>query len=85
MTANGAHDHAEEQLMTTCACGNCQFYDTHSTTGSKQKDKHSGLCRFNPPMPSADANGHAMWPVVADKDWCGHFAVTVERFMTAAE
>jgi hypothetical protein len=27
----------------------------------------------------------AAWPVVAKKDWCGHFAATVERFMTAAE
>jgi hypothetical protein len=25
------------------------------------------------------------WPVVAEKDWCGHFAATVERFMSAAE
>jgi hypothetical protein len=29
--------------------------------------------------------GHGVWPMVGKKDWCGHFAVTVERFMTAAE
>jgi hypothetical protein len=71
--------------MTTCACGNCQFYDTHSKLAAKQKDKHNGLCRFNPPAPGTEAEAHGMWPVVASKDWCGHFAATVERFMTAAE
>jgi len=71
--------------MTTCACGNCQFYDTHATSEAKQKSKHDGLCRFNPPAPQAQVGAHAMWPVVGAKDWCGHFAATVERFMTAAE
>jgi hypothetical protein len=70
--------------MTTCACGNCQFYDTHSKVAARQKDSN-GLCRFNPPAPSTQAEAHGMWPVVASKDWCGHFAATVERFMTAAE
>jgi hypothetical protein len=71
--------------MTTCACGNCQFFDTRSKAAMKQKEKDSGLCRYNPPMPQAAADGHGMWPVVEKKDWCGHFAATVERFMTAAE
>jgi hypothetical protein len=71
--------------MTTCACGNCQFYDTRSKHAAKHKDKHDGLCRFNPPTPGAAADSHGMWPVVGTKDWCGHFAATVERFMTAAE
>ncbi len=71
--------------MTTCACGNCQFYDTHGKPPPKHKEKHSGLCRFNPPEPGAEADSHGMWPVVGAKDWCGHFAATVERFMTAAE
>ena len=71
--------------MTTCACGNCQFYDTHSKTVAKHKEKNSGLCRFNPPEPRVEADHHGVWPVVSAKDWCGHFAVTVERFMTAAE
>jgi hypothetical protein len=74
--------------MTTCACGNCQFFDTHSKPAAKQKEKDSGLCRFNPPMPQAAGTGHAdshaLWPVVERKDWCGHFAATVERFMSVA-
>lgn len=69
--------------MTTCACGNCQFFDTQSAA-AKQKEKDSGLCRFNPPLPQPGANSLGVWPAVAKKDWCGHFAATVERFMTAA-
>jgi hypothetical protein len=76
--------------MTTCACGNCQFFDNRSKPALKHKEKDSGLCRYNPPMPQAAADGqpdsaHGIWPVVAKKDWCGHLAVTVERFMAAAE
>ncbi len=66
--------------MTTCACGNCQYFDTKAKETAR---KDSGLCRFNPPMPQS--GGQSAWPVVASKDWCGHFAATVERFMTAAE
>jgi hypothetical protein len=69
--------------MTTCACGNCQFFDHQSKAATKQAKADSGLCRYNPPMP--ESTGHGMWPVVGRKDWCGHFAATVERFMTAAE
>ena len=71
--------------MTTCACGNCQFFDNRSKAATSQKDKDSGLCRYNPPMPQQSADAHGVWPVVEKKDWCGHFAATVERFMTAAE
>jgi hypothetical protein len=74
--------------MTTCACGNCQFFDMRSKAAAKYKEKDMGLCRYNPPMPHATGegrNGHGVWPVVEKKDWCGHFAATVERFMTAAE
>jgi hypothetical protein len=73
--------------MTTCACGNCQFFDKTSKAATKHKEKDSGLCRANPPMPDAangrPGNGHGMWPLVDKKDWCGHFAATVERFMAA--
>jgi hypothetical protein len=70
--------------MTTCACSNCQFFDTRSKAAMQQKEKDSGLCRYNPPMPHAAAgNRHGKWPVVEKKDWCGHFAATVERFMAA--
>ncbi len=73
--------------MTTCACGNCQFFDHRSKAALKQKEKEkdSGLCRYNPPMPQQSADGQGVWPVVGKKDRCGHFAATVERFMTAAE
>jgi hypothetical protein len=70
--------------MTTCACGNCQFFDTHSKL-TKKSHQDSGLCRFNPPLPQAGASSPAVWPMVEARDWCGHFAVTVERFMSAAE
>jgi len=70
--------------MTTCACGNCQFFDTHSKS-TKQHRLEAGLCRYNPPTAQAGSNSPAAWPMVESKDWCGHFAVTVERFMTAAE
>jgi hypothetical protein len=71
--------------MTTCACGNCQFFDTQSKSAAKSSPKHSGVCRFNPPTPNEEAGSNGLWPVVAEKDWCGHFAVTTERFMSAAE
>ncbi|HWK32900.1 MAG TPA: hypothetical protein VNR51_04380 [Hyphomicrobium sp.] len=70
--------------MTTCACGNCQFFDTQSKP-IHQKDRDIGLCRYNPPMAQAGGTTPAVWPLVESRDWCGHFAVTVERFMTAAE
>ena len=69
--------------MTTCACGNCQFLDTKTKAAESMRKNSFGLCRYNPPMPQPGAQGS--WPVVAAKDWCGHFAVTVERFITAAE
>jgi len=70
--------------MTTCACGNCQFFDNQSKTAAKHKEKGTGLCRYNAPMAQSASNGHAVWPVVETKDWCGHFAATVERMMAAA-
>jgi hypothetical protein len=69
--------------MTTCACGNCQFFDTQSKA-AKKAEREAGLCRYNPPLPQAE-DETAVWPLVRSKDWCGHFAATVERFMTAAE
>lgn len=69
--------------MTTCACGNCQFFDTQSAA-SKQKEPDAGICRFNPPVAQPGANPRAAWPVVGKADWCGHFAATVERFRTVA-
>ena len=53
--------------MTKCACGNCQFFDDHSKAASKQKEKDTGLCRYNPPLAQSTANGHGLWPAVARK------------------
>jgi hypothetical protein len=76
--------HDDLRLMMTCACGNCQFFDTRSKAAANLKDD-SGLCRYNPPMPQSVSPARGAWPVVGAEDWCGHFAATVERFMTAAE
>jgi hypothetical protein len=70
--------------MTTCACGNCQFFDTQTRT-ARQSEPDAGLCRYNPPVALGESGIHGVWPTVEAKDWCGHFAATVERFMTAAE
>lgn len=71
--------------MTTCACGNCQFFDNQSKAAAKRVKDDSGLCRYDPPTPHSPTDAHGVWPIVAKNDWCGHFAATVERFMTAAE
>lgn len=71
--------------MTTCACGNCQFFDTQSQLAQKAQ-RDAGLCRYNPPQAQAGPEVGSVWPLVhANKDWCGHFAATVDRFMAAAE
>jgi hypothetical protein len=59
--------------------------DLESEAAAKHKKKNAGLCRYNPPMAQAGADTAGLWPVVGTKDWCGHFAAKVERFMTAAE
>jgi hypothetical protein len=49
--------------MTTCACSNCQFFDTRSKAATRQKEKDGGLCRYNPPMPAMagqGGNGHGI-------------------------
>lgn len=69
--------------MTTCACGNCQFFDTESAAVAKRKENESGLCRYNPPLAQPAGHSLGMWPVVGQADWCGHFAATVERFTRA--
>jgi hypothetical protein len=70
--------------MTTCACGNCQFMDNEGKAAAKHRSEDAGLCRYYPPM-TRQANASAgVWPVVTSKDWCGHFAAKVDRFMAAA-
>jgi hypothetical protein len=71
--------------MTTCACGNCQFMDSESKTAQKHKTEDAGLCRYYPPLSREGAGASGVWPVVGAKDWCGHFAAKVDRFMAAAQ
>ena len=71
--------------MTTCACSNCQYYDTQRTAAAKRKETDTGLCRFNPPLPqSGSQETRGAWPVVEKNDWCGHFAATIERMASIA-
>ena len=64
------------------SCGACAFFDEHS---SAAQSGHEGLCRFNPPVTQPTADAHGLWPVVSEKDWCGHFAPETAGGMTAAE
>jgi hypothetical protein len=70
--------------MTTCACVNCQFYDTQSSAAANLTEKDAGLCRFYPPLAQPGPHSLGAWPVVEQADWCGHFAATVERFTRVA-
>ncbi|KQS67365.1 MULTISPECIES: hypothetical protein [Methylobacterium] len=62
------------------ACESCRFFDDHKLNGA-QAQGDEGLCRFNPPVSQPAPESKGLWPVVASKDWCGHF--TAE--MSAAE
>lgn len=62
------------------ACENCRFFDDHKLNGGVAATDE-GLCRFNPPVSQLAPESKGLWPVVASKDWCGHY--TPE--MTAAE
>lgn len=48
------------------SCAACTFFDDRAEQAAREK----GLCRFNPPN---GGNGSTAWPVVTDRDWCGHF------------
>ncbi|KQT50368.1 hypothetical protein ASG52_05985 [Methylobacterium sp. Leaf456] len=60
----------------SAACQSCRFFDEHKTNAG-QGAGDEGLCRFNPPVSQPEPQGHGLWPVVASKDWCGHFAADV--------
>ena len=53
------------------SCGACAFFDEHHGTGAPAS--HDGLCRFNPPVTQPGPDAHGLWPVVTERDWCGHF------------
>ena len=55
------------------ACTKCRFFDDHAANGGAASGS-VGLCRFNPPVNQPSANDHGLWPVVSERDWCGHFS-----------
>lgn len=55
------------------ACTKCRYFDDHASNGGSKSD-NAGLCRFNPPVNQPSAKDHGLWPVVSEKDWCGHFS-----------
>ena len=54
------------------ACMSCVFFEDHVVNGGKTK-KDDGLCRYNPPVSQPGPSAPGLWPVVSEKDWCGHF------------
>jgi hypothetical protein len=55
-------------LMTTCACGNCQFMDMQSKAAVKPKKDDPGLCRYNPSIAQAGSDALGLWPFLGAKD-----------------
>ncbi len=66
------------------SCGSCTFFDEHHANGGPA-DNDAGLCRFNPPVSQPGPDAHGLWPVVTEKDWCGHFAPETLGKAAAAE
>ncbi len=65
-------------------CGNCAFYDEHHVNGGPSSTD-DGLCRFNLPVSQPGPDAHGLWPVVAETDWCGHYAPVQAAGLAAAE
>ena len=65
-------------------CGSCAFFDEHHVNGGASS-KDDGLCRFNPPISQPGPDTHGLWPVVAEQDWCGHYAPEHAAGAVAAE
>ena len=63
------------------SCGRCAFFEGQDAAPSGPE----GLCRFNPPVSQPTADTHGLWPVVTEKDWCGHFAPGPASATMAAE
>lgn len=58
--------------MVKAACADCTFFQ-NGASNSGEKFSDAGLCRFNPPRQET-VHSHALWPVVAQRDWCGQFS-----------
>lgn len=69
-------------MNPSASCGACAFFD-HASAADQAA--HDGLCRFNPPVSQPAPDAHGLWPVVSEKDWCGHFETETPRGLTAAE
>ena len=65
------------------SCGACAFFDEHQAAAARAG--HEGLCRFNPPVSQPTVDAHGLWPVVTERDWCGHFAPEHTGAAVAAE
>ena len=50
------------------ACTKCVFFEVRAAAGPDL-----GVCHYNPPVSQPSADAHGLWPVVAAKDWCGHY------------
>ena len=68
--------------MMTKSGSCCAFFDEHNAAAQSGQE---GLCRFNPPVSQPTADAHGLWPVVTEKDWCGHFAPEAVAGAVAAE
>ena len=66
------------------SCGTCMFFDDHHLNGG-QTSAADGLCRFNPPISQPEPDKHGLWPVVTERDWCGHFSAGAIVGRQAAE
>lgn len=64
--------HVESVGSSSATCDHCQFFDDHHANG-QTPGADAGLCRFNPPVTQPQASGHGLWPVVSNRDWCGHY------------
>lgn len=51
-------------------CKACAYFEDHA---AKAGSRDAGFCHFNPPIPQAEPNKHALWPVVTADDWCSRF------------
>lgn len=61
-----------EHAPPTMCCENCRFWDF---TAPSLPSAQFGHCRCKPPMLGRD-NGRGLWPVTADRDWCGAFSLS---------
>ena len=50
------------------ACATCTYYDIQAAAGPDV-----GLCRYNPPISQPGPGERGLWPIVAERDWCGQY------------